>query len=79
MDQRFEPRVGGFDLTRHVGEFQPDDGVVDEFLAEGAALVGVFYGFFVADAGEADTLDDDADSLVVEVRHDDYKNTVSCC
>lgn len=47
--------------------------MVDEFLAEGTALVCVFYGFFVADAGEADALDDDADALVVEVRHDDCK------
>lgn len=48
-------------------EFEPDDGVVDEFLAEGAALVGVLDRFLVADAAEADALDDDAYSLVVEV------------
>ena len=52
-------------------ELEPNDGVVDKFLAEGAALVGVFYRFFVADAGEAEALDDDADAFVVEIRHDD--------
>jgi hypothetical protein len=36
-------------------------------LAEGAAFVGVFDALFEADAGEADALDDDADTLVVEV------------
>lgn len=52
-------------------ELEADDGVVDELLAEGLALVGVLDGFLVADAGEADALDDDAHALVVEVRHDD--------
>jgi hypothetical protein len=59
-------------LAGHVGEFHADDGVVDEFFAEGAALVGIFDGFFVADAREAEGLDDDADTFVVEVGHDDY-------
>lgn len=54
-------------------ELETDDGVVDEFLAEGLALVGVLDGFLVADAGEAETLDDDAHAFVVEVRHDDYE------
>ena len=71
MDKRFEPGVGGFDLPRHVCEFETDYGVVDEFFAEGAAVVGVFYGFFVADAGEAEALDYYADAFVVEVCHDD--------
>lgn len=72
MDKGFEPGIGGFDLTSHVGEFESDYGVFDEFLAEGAALMGVFYGFFIADSGEAEALDDDADTFVVEVCHDDY-------
>lgn len=76
MDERFEPGIRGFDLACHVRELEADDRVVDEFLAEGAALVGVFYGFFVADAGEADALDDDADSFVVEVCHDDCEMLV---
>jgi hypothetical protein len=71
MDERFEPGVGGFDLSRHVGQLQADDRVLDELFAEGAALVGVFYRLLVADAREADTLDDYTDSLVIEVRHDD--------
>lgn len=45
--------------------------MVDEFLAEGLAFVGVLDGFFVADPGEADALDDDAHTFMVEVRHDD--------
>jgi hypothetical protein len=40
--------------------------------------VGVFYGFFVADAGEAEALDYDAYAFVVEVCHDDYGIFVSC-
>lgn len=38
-------------------QFETDDGVFDEFFAEGFPLVGVFEGFFVADAGEARGLD----------------------
>jgi hypothetical protein len=53
-----------------VGELQPDDGVADEFLAEGAALVGVFDGFFVADSGKSDALDYYSNTLVVEICHD---------
>ncbi len=52
-------------------KLEPNDGVFDEFLAKGAALVCVFDGFLVADAGEADALDDDANTLVVEVGHND--------
>lgn len=36
-------------------------------MAERAALVGVFDALFVADAGEADALYDDADAFVIEV------------
>lgn len=39
--------------------------------------MGVFYGLFVADAGEADALDYDAYAFVVEVRHDDYYICIS--
>ena len=59
-----------------MGEFHADDGVVDEFLAEGLALVCVLHGFFVADTREAQALDDDADALVVEVGHDDLEPLV---
>jgi hypothetical protein len=71
VDEGFEPGVGGFDLSCHVRELETDDRVIDELFAEGPAFVGVFYRFFVADAGEAEALDDDADTLVVEVCHDD--------
>ena len=56
-----------------MGQLETDDGVIDQLLAEGAALVGVFDGFFVTDSREADALDDDADTLMVEVRHDNYR------
>ena len=71
-----EPVVRGLDLTSHVRELHADNGVLDEFLAEGAALASVLDGFLVADAGKADGLDDDADTLVVEVGHDDWKALV---
>lgn len=74
VDEVLEPVVRGFDLARHVRQLQPDDGVIDEFLAKSLALVCVFDGFLVADAGEADALDDDADSLVVEVGHDYFRS-----
>jgi len=55
-----------------VSEFEADDRVRDEGFVEGAAFVRVFYGFFVADAGEADALDYYSYAFVVEVCHDDY-------
>lgn len=48
--------------------------MVDELLAKRLTLVGVFDGLFVADSGETDALDDDANSFMVEVRHDDYRS-----
>ncbi len=72
MDERLEPGVGSFDLSRHVCELQADDRVLDELFAERPSFVGVFYRFLVTNAREADTLDDYTDSLVVEVRHDDF-------
>lgn len=72
----FEPVVGTLDLAGHVCELEADDGVLEEGLAEGLALVGVAVGFFVADAGEAVALDDDAEALVVEVGHDDFEALV---
>jgi hypothetical protein len=39
--------------------------------------VSVFYGFFVADAGEAEALDYDTYAFVVEVRHDDCYISIS--
>lgn len=70
-DDGLEPSVRGLDLARHVREFQPNHGVRDESLAEGAPLVRIFDGFFVADAGEAEALDYDSYAFVVEVCHDD--------
>jgi len=72
VDEGLQPGVGSFDLPRHVRELETDNWVLDEFLAECPALVGVLYGFLVADAGEADALDDDTDAFVVEVRHDHF-------
>lgn len=59
-----------------MGEFETDHRVVDEPLAECLSFVGIFDGFFVADAGETDALDDDADAFVVEIGHDDCKQSV---
>lgn len=75
-DQALEPRIRSLDLPRHVREFHANDGVVDELLAEGAALVGVLDALLVADAREAHGLDDDADALVVEVGHDHFEALV---
>lgn len=70
MDEILEPVVAGFDLPGHVGKFEPDDGMIDESLAKRLPLMCVLDRFFIADAGEADTLDDDADTLVVEIGHE---------
>lgn len=72
VDEVLEPVVRRLDLPCHVGELEPDDRVIDESLAECAALVCVLHGVFVADASVPDRLNDDSDSLVVEVRHDNY-------
>ena len=57
-------------------ELETDDRVRDELLAERTALVGVLHALLVAHAAEADALDDDADTLVVEVGHDDFEALV---
>lgn len=71
-----EPVVRGFNLASHVGELHADDRVVDELLPEGLALVRVLHGILVADTGKADALDDDANTLMVEVGHDDLEALV---
>lgn len=68
-DSVLQPVVACFDLACHVCQLQPNDGVVDEPLAKGLSLVGIFYGLFVADTSESNALDHDTDSLVVEVGH----------
>ena len=76
VDQTLKPSISGLNLARHLRELHADDGVVDELLPESAALVGVLDALLVADAREADRLDDDADALVVEVCHDDFEAAV---
>lgn len=39
----------------------------DELLPECATLVSILHTLFVAHAAEANTLDDDSDTLVIEV------------
>src|SRR4051794_3520418 len=50
-------------------KLEANDRMIDELLAKGAALVGVLDGVLVADAREPQALDNDADPLMVEVRH----------
>lgn len=76
VDQVLEPVIRGLDLARHMCEFEADDGVIDETLAESLALMGVLDALFVADASEANTLDDDTNALVVEVGHDNLETLV---
>lgn len=57
-------------------ELETNDRVVDETLAESLALVGILHRLLVADTGEAEALDDDTDTLVVEVSHDDLEALV---
>ena len=69
MHELFEPGGGGFNLPGHMGKLEADNGMIDERLTEGAAFMGIFHSFFVANAGETKALDDDADAFMVEVRH----------
>lgn len=71
-----QPVVRRLDLPRHVRQLEPDDGVLNQLLAKRPPLVGVLDRLLVADAGEAEALDDDADALVVEVGHDDAEALV---
>lgn len=41
--------------------------MLDKLLAEGSSLVGVLHRLFVADAREAQALDDDTDTFVAVV------------
>lgn len=53
-------------------QFHTDNWVVDESLAECLTLVGVFDGFFIADTSETNCLDNNTNTLVVEVGNNDY-------
>lgn len=50
--------------------------MVDQPLAERLPLVSILYAFFVADTREANALDDNTDTLVIEVGHDDAEALV---
>ena len=60
-----------------MGKLEADDGMVDEWLAKGAAFVGILHSLFVAYAGETEALNDDADAFVIEVGHNYYRSCVS--
>ena len=70
IDDVLQPIVRCLDLPGHVSQLHANDGMIDEFLAEGSALVGIFHRLFIAHTGEPDTLDHDANSLMVKVGHD---------
>jgi hypothetical protein len=76
VNQILEPIIRGFDLTRHVCKLEANDRVVYETLAKGLALVCILDALLVAHACETNALDDDADTLVVEVCHDDLETLV---
>lgn len=70
IDNAFQPGPGGLDLSGHVCELHADDGVIDELLAKGSSLVAVLDALLKADTGEAETLDNDTNTFVIEVGHD---------
>lgn len=74
VDDVLQPVVCCLDLTGHVRQLHPNHGMVDEPLAEGAALVGILHRLFITHPGEPDTLDHNANTLVIEVGHDDCSN-----
>ena len=73
-----EPIVRSFDLAGHVCKLEPDNRMIDQLLAECTAFVCVFHRFFIADAGEPETLDDYTHTFVIEVCHDDYMSSCQC-
>lgn len=76
VDQILLPVVRGLDLASHVCKLETDDRVIDEALAKSLTFVSVLHRLLVADAREAKTLDDDTNTLVVEVGHDDLETLV---
>lgn len=64
-----KPVVGSLNLPGHVRKFQPDHWVVNEPFTKSTSLVSIFYRFLIADSGEANTLNDYSDTLMVEVGH----------
>jgi hypothetical protein len=76
VDEVLHPVVACLDLACHMRKLEANDGVIDEALAESPALVRVLDALFVADTSEAQTLNDDADTLMVEVCHDDLESLV---
>ena len=59
-------------------KLESNNRVVDQLLAKCTAFVCVFYRFFIADAGEPETLDDYTHTFVVEVCHDDFMSSCQC-
>ena len=43
--------------------------MIDKWLTKGATFVSILHCFLVADAGEAEALDDDANAFMVEISH----------
>ena len=60
-------------------KLETNNRMIDQLLAECSTLVCVFYRFFIADAGEPETLDDYTHTFVIEVRHNDYICLCQCC
>ena len=76
VDEVFQPAVRRFNLAGHVCKLESNDWVVNEPLAKGLALVRVLHRLLVADAREANALDNDTNTLMVEVSHDDLEALV---
>ena len=67
MQERLEVRLHRFRQHRHVGKFEADHLVRQQWLAEGDALLRVHVCIVEADAAQAQTLSCDDEALVVEV------------
>jgi hypothetical protein len=76
VEHSFEPRPSCFDLASHVCKLQTDDGMVNKALSKRLALVCILHGLFVTDTCVPHALNDDADTLVVEIGHDDAEAAV---
>lgn len=76
IDDRFDPRMSRLYLHRHVGELGADHWVLPKFDAEGGSLRRVLDGLFEEATSEAVGLDGDAESLRVEVGHDESESLV---
>lgn len=70
IDDLLGPGLKSLDLLRHKTKLVSDDRLLDELLAKGFALCGPGQGIFETSTCTPQALEDDPETLVVEITHD---------